>query len=129
MAADDLVEALPGQLAAAEVHEQMRLGRPSRAAGTAALQVHPQRLERGLSDRHHALLGALPARAQDALLDVHVHQLEPDRLRGAQAAGVQQLEQGAVAQRRWLGAARLREQLLDLAAGQYLRQLAPAPGR
>ena len=46
-----------------------------------------------------------------------------DRLRRAQAAGVHQLEQRAVAQRARVGAARRGEQPRDLAAAQDLRQL------
>ena len=86
-------------------------------------------LQRRLADRDDPLLRALAARAQHSLLDVHVHQLEPDGLRGAQPAGVHQLEQRTVAHGGRLGPARLGEQLLDLAAGQHLRQLARAARR
>src|SRR5829696_298340 len=129
VAADDLVEALTSQLAAAEVNEQMRLGRALDERGAAALEVHAERPERRLADRDQALLRALAASAQNALLDVHVHQLQADRLGGAQSARVHQLEQRPIAERRRLGAARLRQQLLDLAAREDVRQLPRAPRR
>ena len=56
--------------------------------------------------------------------EVDVADLELDRLRRAQPAGVHRLQQRAVAQRRRLGAARLAQQLGDLVARQHLRQLA-----
>ena len=71
----------------------------------------------------------LPRARSTPLLEVDVLQLQPDRLGGAQPAGVHQLEQRAVAQRRRVAAARLRQQPLDLAAGQHLRQLAAAARR
>jgi hypothetical protein len=92
-------------------------------------QVGPQRTDGGLADRHQPLLRALPARPQHALVDVHVHQLEPDRLRCAQPARVHHLEERAVAQRGRLGAAWLGEQLLDLSAREHVRQLSRAPRR
>ena len=58
-------------------------------------------------------------------LEVEVGRLERDRLRRAQAAGVHELEQRAVAQRGGLGARGLVEQARDLVAGQDVRQ-APA---
>src|SRR5215207_1383482 len=78
--ANDLVEALAGEMAAAEVHEQVHLRRPLDELRPAALEVDAKRLQRRLPDGHHALLRALAARAQDALVDVHVHQLQTDRL-------------------------------------------------
>ena len=57
-------------------------------------------------------------------LEVDVADLELDRLRRAQPAGVHRLEQRAVAQRGRLGAARLAQQLGDLVAAEDLRQLA-----
>ena len=54
---------------------------------------------------------------------------QPDRLRRAQPAGVHQLEQRPVAQVGGLGALGLVEQLVHLAAGEHLGQLAPAARR
>src|SRR5215216_1387088 len=72
MAADDLVEALSGQLPAAEVDEQVPLGRALDERGAPALQVRPQRLESGLADWDHPLLRALATSAQHSLVYVHV---------------------------------------------------------
>src|SRR5918994_857794 len=113
VAADDLVEALAGELAAAEVHEQVRLGRALHQRGPPPLQVDPERLQRRLADRDDPLLRALAARPQQALLNVHVHQLQADRLGGAQAAGVHHLEQRAIAQRSGLRPTRLRQEPID----------------
>ena len=129
MAANDLVEALAGQLTAAEVHEQMELGAVLDHRGPAALEVDRDGARRGLANRHDPLLRALAARPQHPLLEVHVLELEPDRLGGTQPAGVHQLEQCAVAQRMGVCPERLREQALDLSAGQHVRQLAAAAGR
>src|SRR5918993_354784 len=129
VAADDLVEALAGELAAAEVHEQVRLGRALDERGPPSLQIDPERLQRRLADGDDPLLRALAARPQEALLNVHVHQLQADRLGGAQAAGVHHLEQRAIAQRSGLRPTRLRQEPFDLATGEHLRQLARAPRR
>ncbi len=62
-------------------------------------------------------------------MQVDVGDLQPDRLRGAQPAGVHHLEQRPVAQGRRLVAARGREQLLHLGVVEDLGQLlGPARG-
>src|SRR5919109_1135501 len=129
VAADDLVEALAGQRAAAEIDEHMRFGGPLHQAGPSPLEVCAQRLRGRLADRHHALLRALPPRTEHTLLQVDVGQLEPDRLRSAEAAGVHQLEQRTVPQRGRLRASRLREQSVDLPASEDVGQLTRAPRR
>ena len=67
-------------------------------------------------------LGALAARAQHPLIEVDVSQLQSDRLRGAQPAGVHHLKQRPVAQRERLAATRLREQSGDLLATEHRGQ-------
>ena len=74
------------------------------------------------ADRHEPLLGALAARAQHALLEVDVRELQADRLRGAQAARVHELQQRAVAQRAGLGPLRLASSRVDLSAREHARQ-------
>ncbi len=64
----------------------------------------------------------------DACLDVELGELERDRLRGAQTAGVHGLEQGAVAQRRRRAAPRLAQQVLDLVPAQHLGQAGAGAG-
>ncbi len=95
----------------------------------ALAEVGVDRLRGRRADGHDPLLGALAAGAQDADLEVDVGRLEVDRLRGAQAAGVHQLEQRAVAQGGGLGAAGLVEQLGDLVAAEHVRQAAALLGR
>ena len=105
VALDDLVEALARQAAAAVVDEQPRLVAVADELRAAAAEVGADaRAVAARADRHEPLLGALAAGAQDAGLEVDVADLEVDRLGGAQAAGVHQLEQRAVAQRGRLGA-------------------------
>jgi hypothetical protein len=121
VAADDLVEALPGQRLAAEVDEQLRLEPAAQQARAAALDVDARGLDRGLAHGHDTLLRPLAARAEHAGLEVEVAQVHPDGLRGAEAARIHELEQRAVAQRCRLGAVRLDQQLLHLGAVQDLR--------
>src|SRR3954451_8324191 len=95
--ADDLVEALAGERLAAEVDEQVRDDPAVHQRRAAAVQVDPHGLHRGAADRHHALLRALAACAQHAELQVHVGDLDADRLGRAQPTGVHQLEQRTIA--------------------------------
>jgi hypothetical protein len=64
--------------------------------------------------------------AQDELVEIEVGHLEADRLRGAQAAGVHQLEQRPVAQVERLRAVGVLDQAHDLGAGQDVREAAAA---
>ena len=130
VALDDLVEPLAGERPPAEVDEHVRLvaqpdqPRPARARGrrcSVAIALH--------ADRHQALLGALAAGAQHPGLEVELGQLQGDRLRGAQPAGVHRLEQRAVAQRAGRVAPGLVEQPVDLVAAEHLRQAAPRARR
>src|SRR4051794_10461049 len=123
VALDDLVEALAGQAAAAPVDDEARLVAQADERGPAARAVRAGRDDRLAADRDEALLRALAARTEHAGVEVDVADLEPDRLRRAQPAGVHQLEQRAVAQRAGVGPPRRREQLRDLAAREDLRQL------
>jgi hypothetical protein len=95
---DDLVEALAGQWAAAAIQKQPRLGLVFEQHGAPAAAVGAECGQRLAPDRHDPLLRALAAGAQQPLVEVDVGELEADRLGGAQAARVHQLEQGAVAQ-------------------------------
>jgi hypothetical protein len=95
----------------------------------AAAQVDADRGDRLAAERDEALLRALAPGAQEALAQVDVGDLEPDRLRGAQPARVHHLEQGAVAEHGRLVAARRGEQLLDLGVVEDLGQLLGAAGR
>ncbi len=90
--------------------------------GTPAREIELKRFDRAPSDGHDPLLGALAACAQHPLLQVHLGELEPDRLGDAQPACIHQLEQRPVAQSQRLGALGLGEQLPDLLAREHLRQ-------
>src|SRR3954447_25081592 len=129
VALDDLVEALAREAVAAVVDEQPRLVVVADQLRAAAAEVGAERARGGGADRHHPLLGALAAGAQDARLEVEVADLEVDRLGGPQTAGVHDLEQRAVAERGRLGARRLGEQLRHLVAREHLRELAGLPRR
>jgi hypothetical protein len=129
VALDDLVQALAGEAGAAVVDEQARLEPFADQLGPAAAEVGVDRARRRAADRHEPFLGALAAGAQDARLEVHVAGLEVDGLAGPQAAGVHELQQGTVAQRRGLRAARLLEQLGHLVAREHVRQAPALLGR
>ena len=72
VALDDLVEALAREPAAAVVDEQALLEPLAHDLRPAALEVGEDGTRRGRAHGHEALLGALAARAQDALLEVDV---------------------------------------------------------
>ncbi len=125
MALDDLVEALAGQPGAAVVEEQARLEPVAGEPRAAALQVGRRARGRRWSRSGPAApWSPCRGRAGCPCLEVDVADLEAGRLGGAQAAGVHDLQQRAVAQRRRLGAAGLLEQAGDLVAGEDLRELA-----
>src|SRR6476646_5396835 len=129
VALDDLVEPLAGQRPAAEVDEQLRLVAVADQLRPAAAQIAVDRRDRLPAERHQAFLRALAAGAEEALAQVDVAQLQPDRLRSAQPAGVHHLQQGPVAQRRRLAPLRRGEQLLHLGVVENVRQfLRPARG-
>src|SRR5919108_2211811 len=129
MTQNDLVEPLPRQRAAAEVEEQLALlGDPDQLPAGGA-QVDPQRCNRLTADRHEPLLRPLAAGADDAVIEIHVADLEPDRPRRTQPRGIHQPEQGAVPPRHRIVPPRLRQQPLHFAVAQHLRELlAPARG-
>src|SRR5579863_1160620 len=85
-------------------------------------QVDAQRVERLAADRHDPFLGSLAVSDQDAGLEVQLAELQRDRLRRAQAAGVHGLEQSAIAQRSVTGALWLLEQAVHLVAAEHARQ-------
>jgi hypothetical protein len=62
------------------------------------LQVALQPAARLFAKGHQALLAALAHHAQHAFVQAHLKGLERDQLRHAQAAGIHQLQHGAVAQ-------------------------------
>ena len=129
VALDDLVEALAGQRAAAEVDEQLRLVALADQLRPAAAHVDADRGDRLAAERDQPLLRALAAGAQEALAQVEVGDLEADRLRGPQPARVHHLQQRPVAQRRRLVAARRRQQQLHLGVVEDLgKLLRPARG-
>ena len=129
VAQDDLVEALPRQRPAAEVDEQLALVVGSDHLRSARAQIHPDRGDGLAADRYQPLLGALAPRADDAVLEVDVGDLERDRLRRPQPRRVHQLEQRPVPQGGGFVAAWLRQQPLHLGVAQDLRKLLAPPRR
>ena len=124
VALDDLVEALAREPAAAVVDEQPGLVAVPDEPRPAADEVDAERAGGLAADGHDPLLVPLAAGAQLAAVEVEVRELDVDRLRRPQPAGVHHLEQGAVAQRRRLGPFGLGEQLGDFFAREDLGQLA-----
>jgi hypothetical protein len=122
VALDDLVEPLAGKARAAAVDEDPRLVAQPDERRPPAFEVGARGGDCLAADRHEALLRSLPACPQDAGAQVEVAQLEPRGLGGAQAAGVHQLEQRPVPQRRRPRPARGAEQLGDLVPAEDLGQ-------
>ena len=122
VALDDLVEALAGQPGAAVVDEQARLEPVADEPRAAALEVgrrargrRPSRPGRGAPWSPCRGRAGSPASRSTSPTS------RPDRLRGAQPAGVHELQQRAVAQRRRLG-----RRWAARAAGRPRRARAPA---
>ena len=67
-----------------------------------------------LAERHRPLLAALAANEDELLLEVDVREVQPDRLGAPQPRGVDELEQGAVAQGELPVAGENGEQRVDL---------------
>src|SRR5437588_10722738 len=78
----------------------------------AHISGHPVR--RLLAERHDALLTALPAYADELLLEVHVYEVEVDRLAASQARRVDELDERAVPKGERPGAFESIEHRLDL---------------
>src|SRR3954465_11667478 len=88
VALDDLVEALASEGAAAEVDEELGLGRGAHELRTTRTQVAAHSRSSLPTERHGSLLGPLAVRPREAALDVDVADLEADRLRCAQPAAI-----------------------------------------
>ena len=128
VALDDLVEALAGEGPAAVVYEQALLEAQAHERRTSAFTVEANGAHGLAADRDDALLGALALGAEQSLVEVHVGEAELDGLGGAQAAGVDQLQEGAVAQRERIASAGPREQAGDVLAGEDGGQAAALRG-
>src|SRR5205085_11434480 len=92
VAIDDLVEALARERAAPEVHEKPWLLARSHERRAPAAQIDLNRLHGLAADRHDARLRALAEHAGDALVQVEMPPIGPDRLRSAQHARVRLLQ-------------------------------------
>src|SRR5438876_7933618 len=80
------------------------------------LEVTAQPVRSFLAQRNDALLVALALHAHCLLLEVDVSEIEPDRLRAAQAGRVDELDERTVAQREWLVAGQALEEGVHLVA-------------
>src|SRR3954447_18630887 len=93
-----------------------------------ARRVAAKRLSRLTADRNDPLLAALADDAHEAVVQVDRGTLEADGLRHAQARAVQQLDEGAVAQRPRRDTGGGVDQPLGLAGRKRLRQPTRAAG-
>ena len=82
---------------------------------TAPGQIAAQRVDGLPADRDDALLRALADAADEPPLEVDGGAVEADRLADAQARSIEQLDEGAVAQRAWRRAGRRLDETLGLA--------------
>ena len=83
-----------GEAPAAVVEEERALALGGARAALA--QVLPQAGEGGIAHRHEPLPGALAHDPHEPRNEIHVPHVEGRQLRAAQAAGVEQLQDGAV---------------------------------
>ena len=83
---------------AAVGHEQVIRLLPGQDGAARLLQVALQPAARFFAKRHQTLLVAFAHHAQHAFVQPHLKGLERDQFRHAQAAGIHQLQHGAVAQ-------------------------------
>src|SRR6185437_14834594 len=75
---------------AAACGEEERVLRAPRELRPPLAKVAAEAECRLLAERHRPLLAALPANVEELLIEVHVPELEADRLGAAQAGGVDQ---------------------------------------
>ena len=92
-------------------------------------KVAHQPVARQLAERHQPLLAALAQHPQHALVHPEVEGLQTDQFADAQAAGVHQLQHGAVAQPQRLRHVGRRQQRLHLRLAQRLWNAQRLPGR
>ena len=97
-AAHHLPHPLAGERASAHAEEQRPLHASAGECGTAALDILVERLNRAAAERDDALLVALAADLGAGLVEMQVLFAESDDLADAQAAGVEELEDGVVAE-------------------------------
>src|SRR5919198_641089 len=114
VALQDLGAALTGQPSAARVQEEGAARGARRERGPSPGHVPRQRPSGVLPQGHQALLAPLSQDADALLVEVDVVHVQADELRDAEPRAVQRLEDGAVAQRRGVRAARRLQHLLDL---------------
>ncbi len=124
--AEDVVQSLPGQRRAPRVQQQLVAAAAAQERAAPVPGVPPHGVRGRRPERDDALLVALAEAAHEAALEVDVGLAQPDELRGAQAAAVEQLEGGQVALPQRPGGHDPRQHALDLLDRQHARQvLAP----
>ena len=99
-------------------HEQVVRLLPGQDGATRLLQVALQPAARFFAKRHQTLLVAFAHHAQHAFVQPHLKGLERDQFRHAQAAGIHQLQHGAVAQAQGVAQVRGAEQGLHMGLRQ-----------
>ena len=107
--------------------EEERVVRAARELRPRVAQVARDEVRGLLAERHDALLAALPADAHVLLLEVDVAEVEADRLRAPEAGGVDELEEGAVAEAERAVTGERVEDRLDLRGLRRLRQPLGSP--
>ena len=103
------------------VEEERRLSATGQLRA-AALEVAGERLARALAEERDALAVALAGDGELAVREVKVPRIDPRQLADAQARGVEQLQQRAVAQPAGRGGVGRCHQLAGLLLGQEARQ-------
>jgi hypothetical protein len=86
-------------VSSAAARERKTRSRRRARARARLVQVAREQVGRLLAERHDPLLAALAADVELLAVEVDVGEVEPDRLRRAEARGVHELDERAVAQR------------------------------
>src|SRR5262249_39867401 len=124
-AAEDQEGPGPRQRATLRIQEELGTVAPVEERPPAG-EVAAERLDGRPADRDDPLLAALAGDAHEALVEVDAGLVEPDGLGDADAGSIEELDEGAVAQRPRRGAVGGSDQARGPAGGERARELAEA---
>jgi uncharacterized protein DUF2071 len=115
------VESLPAH------GQKERVPRAARERRAPVLEVEAEPVCGLLAERYDPLLLPLAAHAHEFLLEVDVVEREVDRLLGAQASRIDELEKGAVPQAQCVVSVHLAEEVVGLGRARRIGKTPPAP--
>ncbi len=108
--------------------QEQRIVRAARQSRACIAQVPSDPPGGLLAERHDALLAAFAPHVDVLLLEVDVLEVEADGLGAPQSARIDELDEGAVPERKRLVALERSERFVDLVCARWIRQTPGAPG-